>query len=114
MTTFKATMKAQPELFYWCTTHIIYLFSYYFSGETRVNYYSDDTRTLPKSNLSLGDAHTDNARVLRERRFLMASLGDESRSCKDGSAGAGPRMKREEIFRAFLTVTPKPLRFCIV
>ena len=59
-------------------------------GEQRVNYYSDDYKSA--YGYRLGDSDDDNTRLLTERRFIMAEHGDESRSCKDGSPGAGPKM----------------------
>jgi len=45
----------------------------------RVNYYSNPNVSF--NNVPTGDANNNNAKVLTERRFLMANVGDESMSC---------------------------------
>ena len=48
--------------------------------KTRVNYLSNPR--VEYKGYSTGDADSaDNARVVKENRFLMADIGDESKSC---------------------------------
>jgi len=46
---------------------------------TRINYYSNPS--VSYRNVPTGDAVTNNAKVLTERRFIMAGVGDESLQC---------------------------------
>jgi len=47
--------------------------------KTRINYYSNPA--ISYKNIPTGETGANNARVLTERRFLMAAVGDESLSC---------------------------------
>ena len=44
----------------------------------RVNYYSSSNVTY--KNMPTGDANNDNAKLLSDRRFVMAAVGDDSSS----------------------------------
>jgi len=46
---------------------------------TRVNYYSNPA--IKYKNIPTGETNINNAKVLTERRFLMAGVGDESLTC---------------------------------
>ena len=59
------------------------LFSYRYDADgysTRVNYYSSST-ILYQGKVATGDANTDVAGLLVERRFIMAAVGNESMTC---------------------------------
>ena len=47
--------------------------------KTRVNYLSNPN--VEYKGYPTGEADADNARVVKENRFLMADIGDESQSC---------------------------------
>ena len=45
----------------------------------RVNYYSNPS--IKYQNIPTGDAKSNNAGLLTERRFIMSKVGDESMKC---------------------------------
>ena len=48
---------------------------------TRVNYFSTSDSSVTYDGTPTGDISRDNARVLREKRFVMAAIGNEFREC---------------------------------
>ena len=59
------------------------IMAYYFPGHrTRVNYWSNPKIKFPVTGTPMGIVNVaNNARVLTENRFTVASYGDESGSC---------------------------------
>ena len=47
--------------------------------QNRVNYYSNPS--IKYQNIPTGDAKSNNAGLLTERRFIMSKVGDESMAC---------------------------------
>ncbi len=59
---------------------IFILISYYDGGyQNRVNYYSNPS--IKYENVPTGDANSNNAELLTERRFIMSNVGNESMQC---------------------------------
>ena len=55
------------------------IMAYNAGGEKRVNYYS--SKTAEYQGITTGNIDNDNARTLKEVRFLAASIGDEQMRC---------------------------------
>ena len=52
----------------------------------RVNYYSNPAVDLPITGTPTGVAGvSNNAKVIRDNRFIFAAIGDESATCSDGT-----------------------------
>lgn len=49
--------------------------------KTRVNYFSSSDPSVTYDGAQTGDAESDNARVLREKRYVMAALNNEFQNC---------------------------------
>jgi len=60
--------------------YCFYVNSYNADGyNNRVNYYSNPA--IKFQNIPTGDAKSNNAGLLTERRFIMSKVGDESMKC---------------------------------
>ena len=50
---------------------------------TRIPYFSNPDINYPGTNIPLGDETHNSAKIIRDRRFAMAAVGDESGTCQD-------------------------------